>query len=69
MKGSKCLLNNKIKTTEAPSPEEEAAREELWPRVKKQGKRARGPLSAVLLWKTEKKKIDNSEATETLRSF
>lgn len=62
-KGSKFLLDNKLRITEALSPEDKAAREKLWPLVKKareEGKKAsfRGPFALI-----DGKKIDPSEVT------
>lgn len=62
-KGSKFLFDNKLRITEALSPEDKAAREKLWPLVKKareEGKKAsfRGPFAFI-----NGKKCDCSEVT------
>lgn len=48
-RGSKFLLDNKLRITEVLSPEDKAAREKLWPLMKKARQRERKLLSAVPL--------------------
>lgn len=60
-KNSRFLLDNALRISELISPEDKAAREKLWPRVKKareEGKRAvfRGPYAYI-----EGKKIDTND--------
>lgn len=62
-KGSKFLLDKKLRITEALSPEDKAAREKLWPLVteaREEGKKAsfRGPFVFI-----NGRKIDPSETT------
>lgn len=62
-KGSKFLLENRLRITEALSPGDKAAREKLWPIVQKareEGKKAsfRGPFIFI-----DGKKVDPSEVT------
>ncbi|KAJ8003701.1 hypothetical protein DPEC_G00151050 [Dallia pectoralis] len=64
-KGSKFLLDNNLRITEALSPEDKAARKKLWPLVKKardEGKKAsfRGPFVFI-----NGKKIYSTEVTGT----